>query len=357
MEIYLQSFGSRLRVKDGLFEVTVPDLSGSNHHVTEQFAAHQVQSIFLQTGSSVSSDALLLAIEHGADILVLDALGNPAGRFWSNRPSTTLTIWKNQLSISLTPEALAIAKEWVETKIRERLKYLKKLKGYRTGEKLALIEKAESSIADLLSRLHALPVHANLDTASASIRGLEGTAGRIYLDTLSALLPEEYQFNGRSSRPAADMFNAFLNYGYGILYRIVERALFMAGVHPYIGFMHSDGYQRKSMVFDFVEPFRIWVEKTVFQLFAAKSAAGKQVVPTPGNADGLWLNEEGKRLLTEALQERLHKKKKERNGKRFPLEQYVVEEARHFLICTLISHRKAVLIRFNSKPGRNTSRH
>jgi CRISPR-associated protein Cas1 len=233
------------------------------------------------------------------------------------------------LSISLTSEALAQAKEWIETKIRERLRYLKKLKGYRTGEKYALIEKAESSIADLLSRLHALAVH-NLDTAAASIRGLEGTAGRIYLDTLSALLPEEYQFNGRSSRPAADMFNVFLNYGYGILYRIVERALFMAGIHPYIGFMHYDGYQRKSMVYDFVESFRIWVEKTVFQLFAAKAASGKQVVPAPGNSDGLWLNEEGKRLLTEALHERMHKKKKEHNGRRFPLEQYVAEEARRF---------------------------
>ncbi|MCE7925555.1 MAG: CRISPR-associated endonuclease Cas1 [Haliscomenobacteraceae bacterium CHB4] len=330
MEIYLQSFGSRLRVKDGLFEVTVPDLSGSNHHVTEQFAAHQVQSIFLQPGSSVSSDALLLAIEHGTDIMVLDVLGNPAGRFWSNRPSTTLAIWKNQLSISITSEALAIAKEWVEAKIRERLKYLKKLKGYRSGDKLALIEKAESSIADLLARLHALPVQPDTDNAAASIRGLEGTAGRIYLDTLSALLPEEYQFEGRSRRPATDMFNAFLNYGYGILYRIVERALFMAGIHPYIGFMHYDGYQRKSMVYDFVEPFRIWVEKTVFQLFAAKSASGKQVTPPPDNADGLWLNEEGKRLLTDALHERMRKKKKEYHGKRFALEQYVAEEARRF---------------------------
>ena len=328
MEIYLQTFGSRLRVKDGLFEVTVPDLSGSNHHVTEQIAAHQVQSIFLQTGSSVSSDALLLAIEHGTDILVLDALGNPAGRFWSNRPSTTLTIWKNQLSISITSEALATAKDWIETKIRERLKYLNKLKGYRSGEKRTLIENAESSIADLLSRLHALPVHP--DTAAASVRGLEGTAGRIYLDTLSALLPDEFQFNGRSRRPAADLFNAFQNYGYGILYRIVERALFMAGIHPYIGFMHFDGYQRKSMVFDFVEPFRLWVEKVVFQLFAAKLASGKQVVPAPGHNEGLWLNEEGKRLLTEALHERLRKKKKEHNGRRFPLEQYVAEEARRF---------------------------
>lgn len=87
MEIYLQSYGARLRVKDGLFEVVVPDLTGSNHHVTDQFAAHQVQSILLQAGTSVSADALLLALESDTDIIVLDALGNPTGRFWTNRPS------------------------------------------------------------------------------------------------------------------------------------------------------------------------------------------------------------------------------------------------------------------------------
>ncbi len=330
MEIYLQSYGARLRVKDGLFEVVVPDLTGSNHHVTDQFAAHQVQSILLQAGTSVSADALLLALESDTDIIVLDALGNPTGRFWTNRPSTTLSIWKNQLSISLTPQALAFAKDWVEAKLHERLQFLRKLKSYRTEEKRTLIEKSESDLADLVARLHALSLHTDTDTAAGAIRGLEGTAGRIYLDTLSALLPEELQFNGRSRRPAADLFNAFLNYGYGILYRIAERALLLAGVHPYIGFMHYDGYQRKSMVFDFVEPFRIWVEKAVFKLFSAKQVSQRQTCPAPNNPEGLWLNEDGKRLLTDALQKRLRKKKKEINGRFFPLEQYVVEEARRF---------------------------
>ena len=47
MDIYLESFGARLRLRDGVFEVTVPDLTGANHHVVEQFAAHEVENIFL----------------------------------------------------------------------------------------------------------------------------------------------------------------------------------------------------------------------------------------------------------------------------------------------------------------------
>ncbi|MCC6461561.1 MAG: CRISPR-associated endonuclease Cas1 [Saprospiraceae bacterium] len=328
MEIQLQSFGARLRVKDGLFEVTVPDLSGANHHVTEQFAAHQVRTILLQHGTSVSADALLLALDNDTEILVLDAFGHPVGRFWTNRPSSTIAIWKNQLALSQSPEALQVAKTWVEAKISERLAYLRKLKGYRSADKRLLIETAETGIAEILSRLHTLSTRT--PAAAGTLRGLEGSAGRSYLQTLSALLPDEYRFEGRSKRPAADLFNAFLNYGYGILYRLVERALLLAGIHPYIGFLHYDGYQRRSMVFDFIEPFRIWVEKTVFQLFTAKLPSSQHLQSAPGATGGVWLNSEGKQLLTDALHTRLRKKKKTLNGKRFPLETFLLDEARRF---------------------------
>jgi CRISPR-associated endonuclease Cas1 len=71
-------------------------------------------------------------------------------------------------------------------------------------------------------------------------------------------------FKGRSSRPAEDPFNAFLNYAYGVLYSRVEKALIIAGVDPFVGFMHRDDYNMKSMVFDFIEPYRIYAEETVF---------------------------------------------------------------------------------------------
>ena len=153
MDIYLQSFGSRLRIKDGLFEMTVPDISGVNHHVVEQYAAHEVQSIMLQKGSSVSTDALLLAIEKGVDILVLDQFGQPQGRFWSNRPNSTLNIWKRQLALSNTPEGLRIAKSWIESKLQAWLEHLRKLKSYRSEAKVALITAAETAILDILQKL------------------------------------------------------------------------------------------------------------------------------------------------------------------------------------------------------------
>ncbi|MDX1910379.1 MAG: CRISPR-associated endonuclease Cas1 [Saprospiraceae bacterium] len=325
MDIYLQTFGSRLRVRDGIFEMTVPDISGANHHVIEQFAPEQVTSILLHKGTSVSADALLLAIEIGVDIQVLDQFGHPQGRFWSNRPTSTLSIWKNQLALSHTTEGLRIAKSWIEEKLHGRILHLRKLKGYRSAEKGKIITAAETALLELLTRLKKMPL-LEFNADAATIRGIEGAAGRHYFDTLSALLPDEYQFGGRSNRPATDAFNAFLNYGYAILYSKAERALLLAGLHPYIGFMHADGYQRKNLVFDFIEQFRVWIDKIVFKLFSRKHVSSVHI--TLRTEKGYWLAEEGKRLLVDHVLERLANKKQALDGLEYSLDALMTESAR-----------------------------
>jgi CRISPR-associated endonuclease Cas1 len=277
MQIHLQTFGSRLRVRDGIFELTAPDASGANHHVVESYAPHEIRCIWLQKGTSLSADALLLAIENDVDIQVLDHFGLPKGRFWPNRPTSTLAIWKNQIALAQTPQGLRIARTWIEEKIRSRTQFLRKLKPYRAADKVRLLDEAEQEMTDILDKIARQPLR-DFNSSAASIRGLEGTAGRIYLSTLSDLLPKPYQFDGRSAQPASDPFNAFLNYGYAILYNKAERALLLAGLHPYIGFMHAEGYQRKSFLFDFVEQFRVWVDRSVFLLFSQKK--GQLCAPT-----------------------------------------------------------------------------
>lgn len=341
MDLYLQSFGSRLRVKDGIFEVTVPDITGANRHLVEQLAPHEVWNIMLQRGSSISTDALELALEKSVDVLVLNKFGHPIGRLWPIRPTSTLSIWKNQLHLSHSPEGLRIAKTWIEEKIQARITHLRKLKGYRKPEKVKIIAEAESAILKQLSRLRRFDIH-DFDQSAASIRGMEGTAGKHYLAALSDLLPEEYQFEGRSARPSLDTFNAFLNYGYGILYRKVERALLLAGLHPYIGFMHADDYQQKSLVFDFVEPFRMWIDKVVFRLFSGKQVLANHVTAVGDN--GVWLAEDGRRLLQKAVQERFEQKRKAFGDKLYDLDGYLYMAARRFAAQVLHGRTSEVLL-------------
>ena len=111
-------------------------------------------------------------------------------------------------------------------------------------------------------------------------------------------MSKTWQFNGRSNRPAKDTFNAFLNYAFGILYSRVEKALIIAGVDPYVGFMHRDDYNQLSFVFDFIEPYRVWAVETVFRLFSGKKVKRSH---TDGITNGVSLNKEGKELLVPAF--------------------------------------------------------
>jgi CRISPR-associated protein Cas1 len=134
--------------------------------------------------------------------------------------------------------------------------------------------------------------------------GLEGSGGRIYFEALSFTVPERFEFEGRSRQPAKDEFNCLLNYAYGVLYSLVEKGCIIAGLAPYIGFIHTDNYNKKSLVFDLIDMFRIFAEQTVVYLFSQRKVKKEHFDPIKG---GLTLNKEGKAVLIEALNNTLEK--------------------------------------------------
>jgi CRISPR-associated protein Cas1 len=185
---------------------------------------------------------------------------------------------------------------WLIAKLNNQIDFLKRLKNHRpaSGE---IIQDKIATITELSRKIQSQNA-VKIDLIDSTLRGYEGTAGRVYFQTLSSLLNERYQFEGRSFRPAKDPFNAFLNYAYGVLYSRVEKALIIAGLDPYIGFMHRDDYNTKSMVFDFIEPYRTYADEVVFKLFSAKKVNDSH---TDLITNGITLNADGKNLLMEAL--------------------------------------------------------
>ena len=135
---------------------------------------------------------------------------------------------------------------------------------------------------------------------------IEGMASRTYFEVLSSVMPEKFKFKGRSRNPATDEFNAMLNYGYGVLYSMVEKACIIAGLDPYIGFLHTDNYNKKSLVFDIIEMFRAFVDESVVHLFS-KRKVKEEYFDKIQNNEGLSLNKEGKAVLIEALNETFEK--------------------------------------------------
>ncbi|RIH67164.1 CRISPR-associated endonuclease Cas1 [Mariniphaga sediminis] len=293
MQLIINTWGTYVHIKDELFEVTLPkDGEKQKHH----FASQKVTSILMSKGAAISTDAIILAMKNNIDIIVFEYDGMPVGRFWHSKPGSTSRIRKQQLDASLNQTGVFWIKCWLAAKLTNQIEFLKRLKNHRPATAGTIQEKIDA-ISGLKIKIEKKDAE-KIDEIDSSLRGFEGTAGRVYFQVLSSLLNERYQFEGRSFRPAKDPFNAFLNYAYGVLYSRVEKVLVIAGLDPYVGFMHRDDYNTKSMVFDFIEPYRIYADEVVFKLFSAKKVNDSH---TDSITNGISLNAEGKNLLMQSL--------------------------------------------------------
>lgn len=286
-----------------MFKIRVPNKEKGSEKVNH-IAAHKITSFVMSTGASLSTDAIALALKHNIDIVVVDHFGHPMGRFWHSKLGSTTKIRKEQLKASQTEVGLHWIKAWLSQKLENQADFLQDLKKHRKNLHKILDEKSEA-ILEFRRKIQEAEAEA-VDEISDSFRGWEGSAGRHYFDALSQCMPEAFAFKGRSFRPAEDEFNAMLNYAYGILYSRIERALMLAGLDPFVGFMHRDDYNTKSLVFDYIEPYRTHAERFVFRLFTGKKINKAYFTEL---TNGFSLNDEGKAFFVAPYLEYLDSEK------------------------------------------------
>lgn len=107
-------------------------------------------------------------------------------------------------------------------------------------------------------------------TEKDSLRGIEGTASRIYFKTL--FLGENWK--GRKPRQRKDFINAAMDIGYTILFNFIETIVRYYGFDIYIGFYHTEFWTRKSLICDLIEPFRPLIDEKI-----AKCVQQRKIVP------------------------------------------------------------------------------
>ncbi len=281
MQLVINTFGASLKRKGDRFVVR----AGSNKMTV---SAHKVQSILVTTAVHLSSDVIVLAIAHNIDVIFLDKFGDPYARVWPPRMGSTAAIRRRQLETAEGPEGLAFAREWVAAKIRNQAEFLDELSQRRSGQRTIFataIESIRSSLAQVDK------IDGTLEQQRGRLLGLEGSAGRAYFACLGQLVPEAYRFDGRSRQPAHDGFNAMLNYSYGVLYSMVDRACICAGLDPFLGYLHTDNYNKPSLVFDLIEPFRILAERATLLLFTGRRVRAEFFEHVPG---GVALSKAGR---------------------------------------------------------------
>lgn len=252
MQLVLDTHGLTLKQRNRSFQVIGK---------TQQrlISPKQLTSIAITADCLVSTAAIRLAVEHRIPVFLVDRAGQVEGRLWSAHFTGLASLRRAQANW-VDDGRWA---DWIYANIRlklERQAALLATVGLAADLPPESLLPAEQTIRQWADGLHDQPEGRDGKQLRQILLAAEAQAGRTYWAALSKAVPPAWAFKGRSRRPAQDPFNSALNYWYGMLYQVVENAVFAAGLDPYIGVLHAEEYARPALVFDMIEPFRPWVD-------------------------------------------------------------------------------------------------
>jgi CRISPR-associated protein Cas1 len=246
----IDQHGSFLGVKSGRFVLRV---GGEEKW---QIPPVELESIiFVVEGAAVSSAAISLATTFGIDLVFMKG-SQPVARLIPYRYGTTMKNWLFQLRCLEGGGSLYLAKAFLNGKLHNQrmvlLEYARRLRG--SGKEPSFLLEKATEVEKFASELRGVERVEDLLV-------VEGHAARSYWAAVSTILPPEIGFAHRYTRSnpppgELDPFNAALNIGYALLRKEVWRAIFLAGLNPYLGFLHRCRGGRPALVLDLMEEFR-----------------------------------------------------------------------------------------------------
>jgi CRISPR-associated protein Cas1 len=280
--------------------------------------------LVVSRGVSISADALEACCARGIPVFFIDSRGEPYASVYSaGLVGTTLTR-REQLKAYDDDRGVRAALAIVEGKIENQAATLKYLAKSRKDGDPALYEelhRCSAEVRDVLAELDRLREYPCVEALRNRLMAQEAVAGKRYWEAARLVIPAEYGWTERAGRGASDPVNSLLNFGYGILYGQIERALVLAGLDPYAGFIHADRPGKPSLVLDFIEEFRqVAVDRVVFCLVNPPYTVRQKA---QGRMEG-----ETRRDYAEKILERLETQVPY-EGKRHALRAVIQSQARH----------------------------
>lgn len=254
-QIIISDYGVKIRYRNGVFIIE----SRNNREEINPIEIEQV--IIATSGVWLSSKVVRKMIEYGIDLVFLDQRGYPLGRLYPPYINKTVYTRREQYLSHNDPRATYIVKEIVYAKIANQAGLLKR---YYHITRISLLRDSYREIKAILEKIYS--VEGVLEDIRDKLRQYEARAAQIYWSTYAELLPRDLGFESRD-QDREDPVNISLNYGYGILYSECWKALVLAGLDPYAGYMHVDRSGKPVLVYDFIEQFRFIVDYVLVKLF------------------------------------------------------------------------------------------
>lgn len=302
---------------------------------TAQAALMHLEAVLIaNNGISLSADAVRECAERGIPIFFTSKSGTPYASLHSSGLGATVTTRRAQYAAYEGALALRLGRGFVAGKLGSQanlLRYAAKYRKEANPDVYTILMQKAFELDGFGIELEGVSEH---EEWRGTLLNIEGRAAQVYWAGVRHILPAEFVWPGREGRGARDPFNMALNYGYGVLYGQVERALILAGLDPFAGFIHTDRPGKPSLTLDLIEEFRqAVVDRTVLGL------VNKQVKFVQDERG--FLDDKTRRVLAEKVLARLESAELY-EGKRVPLRLILQTQARR-LAQTLRGERDAYM--------------
>ena len=206
-----------------------------------QHSCHRIFALFIVGEISITGYLLRQALRFQFPIILMGHNFRVYSRLNNAAQGNTLLRRKQYCSSNSLP----LAKYLIEQKVANQLTLLQSLRYH--------------SQADLEAISYLKNINLQECNNVRSLMGLEGNASRCFFQAYFRNL----NWLRREPRVKRDIPNLLLDIGYTLLFNFVEGMLCLYGFDIYCGILHTLFFQRKSLVCDFVEPFRCIIDRRI----------------------------------------------------------------------------------------------
>lgn len=246
--LIISGYGIKVGVRNGALEVR----SRKGGHI--KYSLAEVDQVLITTGGvSITSSAMRAMSDAGVWLVILSSRGLPTTVLYHPFTTRTVAARRGQYMSLVDGKAFEVIKVIAASKILNQAGALRR--AARNWGRRDLREDMRSLRLMAERVLRARTDGMTIKEFRATVMEAEAAAARTYWGAYASLLPGDLGFGGRD-QDGLDPVNASLNYGYGILYAECFRAVSLAGLDPYAGFLHADRSGKPVLVFDVVEVFR-----------------------------------------------------------------------------------------------------
>jgi len=318
--LLLTTHGTRLGKVKEMFKVNLPGLE----RIEEVFPAEIVEEIVVECAASISTSAIDLAAKYAIPILfckendIIGCLHPLIGHGSINVRREQIRAYDDYRGVEFIKKLLTKASknkvEIIKNAIRRQ---------EIPHEEKGQIEQIASGINLLIEKLELNATR--IEECRNTFFAIEAEITKRYFNCMELIIKNYLGFRGRTRRPARDPINALLNYGYAVLSSQIHKAVIIAGLEPYAGFLHTDRSGRVSFVLDLIEIFRQpIIDKIVWKMANIRIIKEQNFI----EEKGVRLKEEIKKKFLEEIYNKIRKENVKYEGKKTSMKKIFVDQAR-----------------------------